>query len=108
MQYKLPDDAETTHDKDDFIEAAKSLEGSRDVGAQLFCALLRSVGVQARLVCSLQPLPCAPGAPTRSKAGKAGKAGTTPRKPFNMEIYAANMAKYETPSPPPLAPGAIP
>lgn len=25
-----------------------------------------------------------------------------------MEIYAANMAKYETPSPPPLAPGAVP
>lgn len=105
VQYKLPDDAETTHDKDDFIEAAKSLEGSRDVGAQLFCALLRSAGLETRLVCSLQPLPCAPGAPTRPKPGKAG---ATPRKLSTMEIYAANMAKYETPSPPPLAPGAIP
>lgn len=27
------------------------------MGAQLFCALVRSVGVDARLVCSLQPLP---------------------------------------------------
>lgn len=33
------------------------MEGSRDFGAQLFCALLRSVAVEARLVCSLQPLP---------------------------------------------------
>ncbi|KAI9715724.1 MAG: hypothetical protein M1828_000739 [Chrysothrix sp. TS-e1954] len=40
----------------DFFEAAKARQGSRDVGAQLFCALLRSVGVTARLVCSLQPL----------------------------------------------------
>lgn len=43
--------------KDDFRKQAKTLEGSRDFGAQLFCALLRSVGVEARLVCSLQPLP---------------------------------------------------
>ena len=33
------------------------MQGSRDFGAQLFCALLRSVAVEARLVCSLQPLP---------------------------------------------------
>ena len=43
--------------KEDFIQAAKDLSASRDVGAQLFCALLRSAGVDARLVCSLQPLP---------------------------------------------------
>lgn len=43
--------------KDDFCAAALSLEASRDVGAQLFCALLRSAGVETRLVCSLQPLP---------------------------------------------------
>jgi len=30
--------------------------GSRDLGAWLFTALLRGVGVEARLVCSLQPL----------------------------------------------------
>lgn len=39
------------------MNAAQSLEGSRDVGAQLFCAMLRSAGVDARLVCSLLPLP---------------------------------------------------
>jgi xeroderma pigmentosum group C-complementing protein len=37
--------------------AAKELKGSRDVGAQLFCALLRSAGLDVRLACSLQPLP---------------------------------------------------
>ena len=41
---------------DGLINAAKTKSGSRDVGAWLFTALLRSVGVQTRLVCSLQPL----------------------------------------------------
>ncbi|KAG9835680.1 Rad4-domain-containing protein, partial [Aureobasidium melanogenum] len=44
-------------EKTDFIKAATTLSGSQDVGAQLFCALLRCVGIEARLVCSLQPLP---------------------------------------------------
>ncbi|KAI4756664.1 Rad4-domain-containing protein [Aureobasidium sp. EXF-12344] len=44
-------------EKIDFIKAATTLSGSQDVGAQLFCALLRCVGVEARLVCSLQVLP---------------------------------------------------
>jgi xeroderma pigmentosum group C-complementing protein len=42
--------------KADFIAASEHRTGSRDLGAQLFCALLRSVGVTCRLVCSLQPL----------------------------------------------------
>ncbi|KAJ5923326.1 hypothetical protein N7454_008571 [Penicillium verhagenii] len=41
----------------DFRSQAKLMQGSRDFGAQLFCALLRSVSIEARLVCSLQPLP---------------------------------------------------
>lgn len=49
--------AEVILSKDDFCSQARTLQGSRDFGAQLFCALLRSVGVDARLVCSLQPLP---------------------------------------------------
>ncbi|BFZ59766.1 hypothetical protein YB2330_000784 [Saitoella coloradoensis] len=40
-----------------FKKAAQEREGSRDLGAQLFVALLRSVGAEARLVCSLQVLP---------------------------------------------------
>ncbi|KAK5652769.1 hypothetical protein OQA88_9624 [Cercophora sp. LCS_1] len=93
--YKLPEDAESTHDKSDFLSAAKSLRGSRDVGAQLYCGLLRAAGVRARLVCSLQPLSCVPSAPTipKSKPAKGPQ-------PSKAEIYAAAMAKYETtPSP---------
>ncbi|KAK0640868.1 hypothetical protein B0T16DRAFT_357092 [Cercophora newfieldiana] len=96
--YKPPDDAETTLEKSDFLEAAKTLEGSRDVGAQLFCALLRCAGVEARLVCSLQPLGFAPGAPTIPKPRKA-EAST--RKQSKGDVYAAAMAKYETPVPTP-------
>ncbi|OCT50860.1 rad4 family protein [Cladophialophora carrionii] len=39
----------------EFRELARKLEGSRDVGAQLFTALLRGLGIEARLVASLQP-----------------------------------------------------
>ena len=41
----------------DFKAAAVAKQGSRDVAAQLFCALLRSVALEVRLVCSLQVLP---------------------------------------------------
>ncbi|KAI9843425.1 MAG: hypothetical protein M1838_002631 [Thelocarpon superellum] len=40
----------------DFRQLAKDARGSRDVGAQLFTALLRGIGLQARLVTSLQPV----------------------------------------------------
>ena len=43
--------------KSDFRELARRRQGSRDVGQQLFCAMLRSAGLDARLVSSLQPLP---------------------------------------------------
>ncbi|RAK76485.1 putative DNA repair protein Rad4 [Aspergillus fijiensis CBS 313.89] len=49
--------AEVFTSLEDFRQQAKTLQGSRDFGAQLFCALLRSAAVEARLVCSLQPLP---------------------------------------------------
>jgi hypothetical protein len=41
---------------EDFRKAAKGMKGSRDFGAQLFTALLRSFDVETRLVFSLQPL----------------------------------------------------
>lgn len=52
-----PEDIDLPMQKSDFSTAASKLEGSRDVGAQIFCAMLRSAGVDARLVCSLLPLP---------------------------------------------------
>ena len=53
----MPEDLDLPIQISDFRAIAKSLCASRDVGAQLFCALLRSAGVDARLVCSLQALP---------------------------------------------------
>ncbi|CUS13033.1 unnamed protein product [Tuber aestivum] len=41
----------------EFVIVSEMRKGSRDIGAQLFCAMLRSVGVTCRLVCSLQALP---------------------------------------------------
>ncbi|KAJ4413980.1 hypothetical protein N0V85_003357 [Neurospora sp. IMI 360204] len=41
---------------EDFRECASECAGSRDVGAQFFTALLRALGLEARLVASLQPL----------------------------------------------------
>ncbi|QIW99989.1 hypothetical protein AMS68_005507 [Peltaster fructicola] len=38
-----------------FRQLAKSCEGSRDVGNQLFVALLRGIGLDVRMVASLQP-----------------------------------------------------
>jgi xeroderma pigmentosum group C-complementing protein len=40
---------------EDFREAAKACEGSRDVGAQLFVALLRGLSLETRIVANLQP-----------------------------------------------------
>ncbi|PGH27737.1 hypothetical protein AJ80_00524 [Polytolypa hystricis UAMH7299] len=53
----VPKDAEMLLSKGDFRKQAAALQGSRDLGAQLFCTLLRAVGVEARLLCSLQVLP---------------------------------------------------
>ncbi|KAI1961434.1 hypothetical protein LOZ58_003290 [Ophidiomyces ophidiicola] len=41
---------------DEFREHGRRLTGSRDVGAQLFTALLRSLGLETRMVASLQPI----------------------------------------------------
>ncbi|OAG33848.1 hypothetical protein AYO21_12043 [Fonsecaea monophora] len=74
---KESDDAEDLIDFDDFKAAAVSRSGSRDLGAQLFCALLRSVAIDVRLVCSLQVLPFS-----------AIAKGQTPEKPKPRYIYA--------------------
>lgn len=58
-QRKGPHDAELhgerVEDVKKFREMARCAEGSRDVGAQLFTAMLRGLGLEARLVASLQP-----------------------------------------------------
>jgi xeroderma pigmentosum group C-complementing protein len=74
-------------EKPDFRDHARKLKGSRDVGAQLFCALLRSVGVTARLVCSLQSLPFNFAAVTK---------GAMPQKSQPRVIYAAEDSQGNT------------
>lgn len=41
---------------DEFRSAAENMQGSRDAGTQLFVGLLRALGIETRLVNSLQPL----------------------------------------------------
>ncbi|KAH8900207.1 Rad4-domain-containing protein [Thozetella sp. PMI_491] len=57
---KEEQDAERFGEKIENLEAfrvcAQQLAGSRDVGAQLFTALLRALGLHSRMVASLQPL----------------------------------------------------
>ncbi|KAF2732994.1 Rad4-domain-containing protein [Polyplosphaeria fusca] len=47
---------ERIEDLEAFRQIARKCEGSRDVGEQLFTALLRGLGFEARLVASLQPV----------------------------------------------------
>ncbi|KAL8824321.1 MAG: hypothetical protein Q9170_008199, partial [Blastenia crenularia] len=81
-----PSDLDLPMQKQDILDCAKQLEGSSDVGAQLFCALLRSAGVDTRLVCSLQVLPLT----TTAK-------GVTPQKQPRKPIHVID---YSHPSPP--------
>jgi xeroderma pigmentosum group C-complementing protein len=47
---------ERIRDIGEFREHAKAMEGSRDVGSQLFTALLRGLSLEVRLVANLQPV----------------------------------------------------
>ncbi len=54
-EYDPEQHGERFKDIEEFREAARNMEGSRDVGAQLFTALLRGLGLEARMISSLQP-----------------------------------------------------
>lgn len=47
---------ERFRDMDEYRQCAKDMAGSRDVGAQLFTALLRGIGLETRMVANLQPV----------------------------------------------------
>lgn len=95
QDYELPEDLESCHDREEFREAARTLSGSRDVGAQLYCAMMRGVGARARLVCSLQPLACATSAPTLPKVKPKPKAKKPSAASLRNEQVLASMAKWE-------------
>lgn len=69
----------------EFIECLVAKKGSRDTSSQLFVTILRSVGIDARLVCSLQPVSYRVAADrsddSRSNraTGRSGNAGTSHR-----------------------------
>ncbi|EFQ35472.1 Rad4 transglutaminase-like domain-containing protein [Colletotrichum graminicola] len=88
--YEPPTNMDSCMDRSDFRHAAKRLCGSRDVGAQLYCALLRSVGVRARLVCSLQPLPFAQGGPNLPRAQET----KLPKKSTMEENIRGQLPRY--------------
>lgn len=96
--YELPDDIDSCLEKADFRKAARNLNGSRDVGAQLFCAALRAAGVEARLVFSLQPLAFAPGGPTMPKR-RQPKATPRPAPARIEAVQASSSASTSIPSP---------
>ncbi|KAJ8108652.1 hypothetical protein OPT61_g8026 [Boeremia exigua] len=77
------DELDSPMDKDDFRAAARSLQGSCDVGGQLFCALLRGIGIEARLVCSLQELPFASAAQPSTPQKPSQPAKTVTIDPYN-------------------------
>ncbi|KAF1347318.1 Rad4-domain-containing protein [Lizonia empirigonia] len=86
------DELDNAMDKNDFRTAARTLQGSCDVGGQLFCALLRGIGIEARLVCSLQELPFASAAQP-----------STPQKPIQpaktIIVDPYNRCPAESPAP---------
>ncbi|KAK1725234.1 hypothetical protein CaCOL14_012936 [Colletotrichum acutatum] len=90
--YEPPSNMDSCLHRSDFKDAARKLSGSRDTGAQLYCALLRAVGVRARLVCSLQPL----------SFGSAGPSLPRPRdvkhsnKPTKEEKIRSQLLQYKS------------
>ncbi|KAI4710928.1 hypothetical protein J4E89_004518 [Alternaria sp. Ai002NY15] len=77
------DDLDDPMDKDEFRTAAHTLQGSQDVGTQLFCALLRGIGIEVRLVCSLQPLPFASAAERATPQKTSAQKNTIVVDPYN-------------------------
>lgn len=77
------DELDNPMDKDDFRTAARTLQGSCDVGGQLFCALLRGIGIETRLVCSLQELPFASAAQPSTPQKPSQPAKTIVVDPYN-------------------------
>ncbi|KAJ0166174.1 DNA repair protein rhp41 [Colletotrichum tanaceti] len=88
--YELSANMDSCLNRSDFRDAARKLCGSRDVGAQLYCALLRSVGVRARLVCSLQPLSFIHGGPNLPKP----RSSETPMEPTREDKITAQLSRY--------------
>lgn len=80
------DDLDGPMDKDEFRTAAHTLQGSQDVGTQLLCALLRGIGIETRLVCSLQPLAFSSAAERSTPQGTSVHKNTIVLDPYNKPM----------------------
>lgn len=103
-KHDTEDHGEHVNGIEGFRDLARSCEGSRDVGVQLFTALLRSMGLEARLVVSLQPLGFgwgkiedANGKP--KKHSKAKKQGTNDESSSDGDSSVAVGKSNEAPKP---------
>ncbi|GAM88236.1 hypothetical protein ANO11243_062670 [Dothideomycetidae sp. 11243] len=70
---------ERVEDKNALRKLAKSCEGSRDVGSQLFTALMRALGLEARMVANIQPAGIGWGKAEEAKSVKATSAPSDPQ-----------------------------
>jgi xeroderma pigmentosum group C-complementing protein len=69
----MEENSEAFVDVSEFREKASSCEGSADYGAQLFCSLLRALGVETRLACSLQVFPFTSAGTVQTPSKDSGK-----------------------------------
>ncbi|KAI6785327.1 DNA repair protein-like protein [Emericellopsis cladophorae] len=80
---------------DDFRRCARSCRGSRDVGAQLFTALLRGLGMEARMVANLQTLGF--GWTKLEDAGEPKAHGATETTPKKVSVTPTSTGKSKAP-----------
>ncbi len=93
------DHGERIEDVRDFRKHAKSCDGSRDVGGQLFVALLRGLGLEVRLVANLQPAgfgwsKAEEADPPKAKK-KTDKAAELSESESEVEVKVTSMNKME-------------
>ncbi|KAL6702925.1 hypothetical protein ACN47E_000826 [Coniothyrium glycines] len=91
-------DLDDPMDKDGFRSAAQTLYGSQDIGAQLLCALLRGIGIETRLVCSLQLLPFVSAAERPALQKQNALKDAIVIDPFNKNKQTTNIQAIRSPA----------
>ncbi|PGH35819.1 xeroderma pigmentosum group C-complementing protein [[Emmonsia] crescens] len=92
------DHGERIGDLGEFRELARRSEGSRDVGAQLFTALLRALGIEARMVGNLQPIGFGW---TKGENYRVKEQGVATARAVDAEVPPSSEEKSETDGPSP-------
>ncbi|ORX46314.1 Rad4-domain-containing protein [Hesseltinella vesiculosa] len=81
-------DTEIIPDAVAFVQYFAEKKGSRDLSAQLFTALLRTLGFDARLICSLQPMPYRVPAKRKASSNTASTSGSLSVPPTASQVSA--------------------